>query len=134
MIRIFFGRSRKRSDFPLQVPAGAVGFPLQFLTCKCALPTLHPLFCLFYLLPPPASGIGLFLLPVRLQALRQAPYPKMYADVCSGSPLLSYPFFQPLFSSLGFAVTERITLCLRNFPAFITALFRLVPTSSLSLI
>ena len=99
---------------------------------------------------PPVSGIGLFRLPVHLQALRQAPCPKMYAkpertngthspvlslgasptcetfrapsrsnkfpDVCPGSPLLSYPFLQPLFSSLGFAVTERITLCLRNFP------------------
>lgn len=39
-----------------------------------------------------------------------------FPDVCPGSPLLSYPFFQPLFSSLGFAITERITLCLRNFP------------------
>lgn len=39
-----------------------------------------------------------------------------FPDVCPGSPLLFYPFFQPLFSSLGFAMTERITLCLRNFP------------------
>lgn len=35
------GRSRKRSGFPLQVLAEAVGFPLQSLTCKYVLPTLH---------------------------------------------------------------------------------------------
>ena len=49
---MFLGRSRKRSGFPLQVLAEAVGFPLQSLTCKCALPTLHSLFYLFSLLPP----------------------------------------------------------------------------------
>ena len=46
-------------------------------------------------------------------------------DVYPGSPLLSYPFFQPLFSSLGFAVTERMILCLRNFPpVYATAIAR----------
>ena len=116
-------------------------------------------FILFIYSCPPVSGIGLFQLPVHLQALRQAPCPKVCAksertngthspvlspgasptcetfrapsrsnkfpDVCPGSPLLSYPFLQPLFSSLGFAVTERITLCLRNFPpVYATAITR----------
>lgn len=115
------------------------------------LPILHSLYSFYSIYSrPPVSGIGLFLLPVHLQALRQAPCPKVYAkpegtngthspvlspgasptcetfrapsrsnkfpDVCPGSPLLFYPFFQPLFSFLGFAVTERIILCLRNSP------------------
>ena len=59
---MFWGRSRKRSGFPLQVLAEAVGFPLQSLTCKCVFIYSHP----------PVSGIGLSLLPIPLQALRQA--------------------------------------------------------------
>uniref|UniRef100_UPI0035646005 hypothetical protein n=1 Tax=Bacteroides xylanisolvens TaxID=371601 RepID=UPI0035646005 len=150
MVGIFFGRSRKRSGFPLQVLAEAVGFPLQSLTCKCVLPTLHSLFYLFYLLPPtrqryrsvpvsrtpsstPAGSMpenvrkagrdkrNTFARAVTrsfdfIETFRAPSRSNKFPDVCPGSPLLSYPFFQPLFSSLGFAVTERITLCLRNFP------------------
>ena len=47
---MFWGRSRKRSGFPLQVLAEAVGFPLQSLTCKCAFAYIT--FFLFHLLPP----------------------------------------------------------------------------------
>ena len=147
MVGIFFGRSRKRSGFPLQVLAGAVGFPLQSLTCKYALPTLHSL---FYLLPPtrqryrsvpasrtpsstPASSMpksvrkagrdkrNTFARAVPrsfdfIETFRAPSRSNKFPDVCPGSPLLSYPFFQLLFSSLGFAVTKRIILCLRNFP------------------
>lgn len=47
---MFWGRFRKRSGFPLQVLAEAVGFPLQSLTCKCAFAYIT--FFLFHLLPP----------------------------------------------------------------------------------
>lgn len=66
---MFWGRSRKRSGFPLQVLAYTVGFPLQFLTCKCAFTYITFFFIYSH---PPVSGIGLSLLPIPLQALRQA--------------------------------------------------------------
>ena len=146
MVGIFFGRSRKRSGFPLQVLAGAVGFPLQSLTCKCALPTLHSL---FYLLPPtrqryrsvpasrtpsstPASSIP--------ESVRKAGRDKrntfaraftrsfdfietFRAPSRSNKSLMFVPAapycltrFLTVIFFLGFAVTKRITLCLRNFP------------------
>ena len=148
MIRIFLGRSRKRSGFPLQVLAGAVGFPLQSLTCKCTFAYIT--FFSFYLLPPtrqryrsvPASRTpsstpaGSMPESVRksgkdkrntfaravprsfdfIETFRAPSRSNKFPDVCPGSPLLSYLFFQPLFSSLGFAMTKRIILCLRNFP------------------
>lgn len=125
------------------------------------LPALHSFYSIYS--RPPVSGIGLFQLPVHLQALRQAPCPKVNAkpEGTNGthSPVLSpgasissklsvrHPvqisslmfvpaapycltrFFQPLFSTviffLGFAVTERIILCLRNFPpVYATAIAR----------
>ena len=136
-------------------------FPCNPLTCKCVCPVkvVEHLPFKFYLLTfffifinsrPPVSGIGLFQLPVHLQALRQAPCPKVYAkpegtngthspvlspgasissklsvrhpvqisslDVCPGSPLLSYPVSNHNSFFFGFAITERIILCLRNFP------------------
>ena len=128
---MFWGRSRKRSGFPLQVLAEAVGFPLQSLTCKCVF--IYITF-FFHLLPPtrqryrsvPASPFP-FKHSGRLHARRETqsragqtehirpccppelrlpsklcvrhPVRISSPDVCPGSPLLSYPFFQPLFSS-----------------------------------
>lgn len=146
---MFWGRSRKRSGFPLQVLAEAVGFPLQSLTCKCTF--IYITFFFFIYSLPPVSGIGLSLLPVPLQALRQATCQKVNAKpgrtngthssvlppgaspavetfrapsrpnkfpwCLSRQPLIVLPVFPTvIFLFGGFAMTNRIILCLRNFP------------------